>query len=166
MAQTKDGAVKVAAKRIGIPVAEYKANIHNELLWCTGCQAWHKEDGFNYDKSRWSGRSQSCRDYLKVEYRKRYKPVTPENRKRMGPPPGSERPGDKKQARHRVNVLVRTSKIPRPNDLSCSDCGHIHKKGERRHEYDHHEGYAIGKHTVVIALCSKCHHRRHPKNGG
>lgn len=162
MAQTKEGAVKIAAKKIGIPIDNYKANIQKGFLWCTGCKAWHKKNDFNFDKSRWSGRAQSCREYLKAEYKKCFKPIPPEKRKKMGPSPYLERPGDKKQARHRVNVLVRTGKIPKPNDLPCSDCGHVHKDGGKRHEYDHHEGYATGKHTVVIVRCSTCHHRRHP----
>lgn len=165
MAQTKEGAVKIAAKKIGISIAEYKINIQKDLLWCTGCKAWHGKDEFNLDKSRWSGRAQSCRYYIKTEYKRNFKPIPLEKRKRKGSPPGHERHGDKKQARHRVNVLVRTGKIPHPNDLPCSDCGHIHKDGEKRHEYDHYEGYAIGKHTVVIVRCSTCHHRRHPRNG-
>lgn len=37
--------------------------------------------------------------------------------------------------------------------------------GERRHEYDHYEGYGAGKHTVVESVCSRCHHIRHPKGG-
>ena len=165
MAQTKEGAVKIAAKKIGIPVGKYKTNIRNGLLWCTGCRLWHKKREFNRDKSRWSKHAQSCRNYLNEKSRNRYTPVLPENRKKYGPTPGPERSGDKAQARHRVNVLVRTGKIPHPNNLVCSECGHVHKANEKRHEYDHHKGYATGKHTIVIPLCSTCHHRRHPRNG-
>lgn len=165
MAQTKEGAAKIAAKKIGIPLDKYKSNIKAALLWCTGCKEWHCKKNFNNDKSRWSGKSQSCREFLKEDYRRRHKPIPPEKRKKMGPPPGAQRPGDKKQARHRVNALVRMGRIPRPNELPCNDCGHLHKDGEGRHEYDHHKGYYTGNHTVVIALCSKCHHRRHPRNG-
>ena len=164
MSQTKEGAIKLAAQKTGVSVDQYKKNIQYGLLWCTGCKEWHKKGDFTYNKNRWSGRAHSCRDHIKREYRKNFKPIAPENRKRKGPLPGDERPGDKKQARHRVNVFVRTGKIPQPNDIECSDCGHIYKKGEIRHEYDHYKGYAIGNHTIVIALCSECHHRRHPRN--
>ena len=163
MAQTHEGAVIIAAGKIGISVAQYKFFICEGLLWCTGCKKWHQVHEFNNNKNRWSGKAQSCRDYLKSEYKLNFKPIPPEKRKKMGVLPGKERPDDKKQARHRVNCLVRTGKIPKPNDIPCSDCGHVHTKGERRHEYDHHQGYATGKHTVVIPLCSKCHHERHPK---
>ena len=162
MAQTKEGALKIAAKKRDISVKRYKANIQNGLLWCTGCKTWHEKDKFNYDKSRWTGHAASCKLYESIYKKKRYKPIPPENQKRKGSLPIAERSGDKDQARHRVNVLVRTGKIPNPNDLACSDCGHIHKNGKRRHEYDHHDGYATGKHTVVIVLCSTCHHKRHP----
>ncbi len=162
MAQTKEGAIKIAAKKIGISVDEYKKYVFKGYLWCTGCRLWHEITDFNYDKSRWSGHAQSCRKYLKTYYKKTYKLIATENRKKLGPLPNPERPGDKRQARHRVNVLVRTGKIPKPNDLACSDCGHIHRDGKKRHEYDHHKGYTIGKHLVVIPLCSRCHHKRHP----
>lgn len=162
MAQTKEGAAIIAAKKIGISLDGYKVNIKNGFLWCTGCKKWHKADGFNRDKSRWSGHAQSCRNYLKIEYKKRYKPIPLEKRKSMGPDPAGERHGDKLQARHRVNVLVKAGKIPRPNDLPCTDCGHIYKEDSQRHEYDHHLGYDIGNHLVVIPVCSKCHHKRHP----
>lgn len=46
--------------------------------------------------------------------------------------------GDKKQARRRINVEVRTGRRPHPNTIPCVDCGHIWKMGERRHEYDHY----------------------------
>lgn len=162
MAQTKEGAIKIAAKKTGVSVGQYRTNINNGLLWCTGCKMWHKKDVFNSDKSRWTGKTQSCRIYKKIEYKKLHKPIPPEQRKRMGPSPFAEREGDKKQARRRINVLVRTGKIPHPNNLICSDCGHVHKAGGKRHEYDHYEGYSTGKHLVVRALCSTCHHKKHP----
>ncbi len=162
MAVTKVGAIKIAAKRIGFSVEQYKSNIQIGLLWCTGCRDWHEKDKFNNDRCRYSGKAQSCRKYLNEKARARYIPIPLNKQKRKGPSPDLERSGDKKQARHRVNVLVRTGKIPRPNDLPCSDCGHVYKSGDKRHEYDHHEGYAAGKHTVVIVRCSTCHHKKHP----
>lgn len=77
-----------------------------------------------------------------------------------GPAPQPACDGDKKQARHRVNVLVRTGKIPHPNDLPCADCSHEWKAGERRHEYDHHKGYKAKHHEDVEAVCTTCHAQR------
>lgn len=80
--------------------------------------------------------------------------------RRYGPLPHPARDGDKVQARHRVNVEVRTGKRPHPNTLPCADCGHIHSQGERRHEYDHHLGYAAEHHLEVESVCTLCHAKR------
>ncbi len=68
----------------------------------------------------------------------------------FGPAPSPPRDGDKAQARHRVNVLVRTGRLAHPNALACADCGHIWKQGERRHEYDHYLGYAAGEPNTLL----------------
>lgn len=81
-------------------------------------------------------------------------------RGRFGPPPDPPRDGDKKQARKRVNVLVRTGRIPRPNALPCTDCGHVWSPGERRHEYDHYLGYGAAHHLDVQPVCTTCHAQR------
>jgi hypothetical protein len=77
-----------------------------------------------------------------------------------GPDPMPPREGDKKQARQRVNVEVRTGYRPHPNTMPCTDCGHIWEPGERRHEYDHHLGYAAQHHYDVQPVCTDCHARR------
>jgi hypothetical protein len=70
------------------------------------------------------------------------------------------RDDDKVQARQRVNVEVKAGRRPHPNALPCTDCGHVWKPGERRHEYDHHLGYAAEHHLHVQAVCTTCHARR------
>lgn len=77
--------------------------------------------------------------------------------KRSGPAPSPPRDGDKKQARQRINVEVRTGHRPHPNTLPCSECGHEWSDGERRHEYHHHKGYSAEHHYDVIPLCTECH---------
>lgn len=77
-----------------------------------------------------------------------------------GPAPHAPRDGDKLQARQRINVEVRTGRRPHPNTLACVDCGHKWKKGERRHEYDHHNGYAAEHHLDVEPVCTLCHAKR------
>lgn len=74
-----------------------------------------------------------------------------------GPRPNAPRDGDKAQARQRINVEVRTGYRPHPNTLACVDCGHIWRDGERRHEYDHHLGYAAEHHYDVEPVCTLCH---------
>lgn len=76
---------------------------------------------------------------------------------RPGPAPNSPRDGDKRQARQRINVEVRTGYRPHPNSLPCARCGHIWKLGERRHEYHHFQGYSPHAHYVVEPLCTFCH---------
>lgn len=80
--------------------------------------------------------------------------------RRPGPPPHPPRDGDKEQARQRINVEVRTGRRPHPNTLPCTDCSHVHGPGERRHEYDHHLGYAAEHHGDVQPVCTTCHAKR------
>lgn len=79
---------------------------------------------------------------------------------RPGPASKPLRDGDRKQARQRINVEVRTGRRVHPNSISCADCGHCWAEGERRHEYDHHLGYAAEHHGDVEAVCTTCHARR------
>lgn len=84
---------------------------------------------------------------------------------RFGPPPAPPRDGDKKQARQRINVLVRTGRLPHPNTLPCKGCGHIWSAGERRHEYDHFKGYAAEHHYDVEPVCTVCQRARSMQRG-
>lgn len=77
-----------------------------------------------------------------------------------GPAPKLPCDGDRKQARQRVNVEVRCGRRPHPNELPCVDCGHVWAIGERRHEYDHHLGYAAEHHLDVQPVCTICHAAR------
>lgn len=79
---------------------------------------------------------------------------------RPGPAPNPPRDGDRKQARQRINVEVRTGRRPHPNTLPCADCGHEWSEGERRHEYDHFMGYAAEHHYAVESVCTTCHAAR------
>lgn len=79
---------------------------------------------------------------------------------RPGPSPKSPISGNKRQARARVNVEVRTGRIPHPNTLPCTDCGHVWKEGDRRHEYDHSKGYGAEFHLIVESVCTLCHAKR------
>ena len=82
---------------------------------------------------------------------------------RPGPSPHPPRDGDKVQARQRINVGVRMGRRPHPNSIPCADCGHVWEEGERRHEYDHHLGYAAENHSEVESVCTTCHARRDSK---
>ncbi len=84
-------------------------------------------------------------------------------KERPGPDPAPPRDGDKVQARQRVNQMVKTGILPRPNDLPCKDCAHEWKIGDKRHEYDHFKGYAAEHHLDVEPVCSPCHAKRDSK---
>lgn len=60
MAQTEIGALRCAAKKIGINVEEYITNKKNNLKWCTKCKEWRHIDSFVKDKSRYDGLKSSC----------------------------------------------------------------------------------------------------------
>ena len=83
-----------------------------------------------------------------------------ESQRKYGPQPYLPRDGDKRQARQRINVEVRTGHRPHPNALACVDCGHIWSGGERRHEYDHYLGYSAEHHYDVQPVCTLCHANR------
>ena len=82
---------------------------------------------------------------------------------RPGPAPKPPRDGDRKQARQRINVEVRTGHRPHPNTLPCVDCGHVWTPGKRHHEYDHYLGYTADHHLDVMPRCTKCHAKREGK---
>lgn len=77
---------------------------------------------------------------------------------RPGPAPKPAEDGNKKQARQRVNVEVRTGYRANPNTLPCTDCGHFGPN--RRHEYDHYLGYDAKHHLDVQPVCTICHAKR------
>jgi len=130
-------------------VAENSNIAWMDLKWCTACKEKHPINEFGKDRSRgWHGKP-------------RINPITG----RPGPAPKPPIKGDKKQARRRINVEVRTGRRPHPNSLPCVDCGHEWSEGERRHEYDHYLGYDAEHHLEVESVCTTCHSKRdNPKN--
>lgn len=166
------GVMKVAAHRCGMAPEAYLEKLADGQKRCTSCKEWRSADAFGADSTRADGRSACCLDCRGSRYRKTYVPH-PLAPGLSGPQPKPARDGDRKQARQRINVEVRGARRPHPNTLACVDCGHVWKQGERRHEYDHHNGYAAKHHYDVVPVCTQCHHRRdnararqtHCKNG-
>ena len=157
MAQTKEGALKTAAKRASISVEGYKENVARGLKWCIGCRRWHGVNQFGKDASRHDGLVPTCRDFKNGNARKMYQPKPPPEKGRSFVP---ARDGDQNQAKRRINYFVESGLIPRPNDLPCTDCGHVWGPGEKRHEYDHYLGYAAEHHETVQVVCTSCHRKR------
>lgn len=160
MAQTREGAILTASKAIGISADEYRRKQADGLKWCSWCKEWQRLEMFGSDKSRADGFSAACYAARKAINAAKYKPVPPEQRKKMGPAPYPARDGDKIQARQRINVEVRTGKRPHPNTIPCFDCGHVWGPGERRHDYDHYLGYSAAHHLDAQSVCTTCHARR------
>lgn len=153
---SSEGALKTAARRLGLTVEEYKAQVAAGLKWCIECRQWQGVEEFGVDRSRGDGLAARCLQSKRSRERQRYV-------RRPRPQPGrrfvASRDGDKKQARRRVNHLVDTGLLPDPGDVPCADCGHLGPDGPR-HEYDHHLGYGAAYHEAVEAVCSTCHRRR------
>ena len=156
MAQTREGAIKVAAKRIGISTEEYRAHIYAGQKFCITCRYWHPRNEFSMDASRSDGLHPSCRASRNRRARQQYEPRDRDLGKLIIP----ARDGDKRQARRRVNYFVEAGLIPHPNEIPCTDCNATWTEGQSRHEYDHHLGYAAEHHEHVDAVCAPCHHKR------
>ena len=158
MAQTREGAQKINARRLGMTLQQYQQRVASGEKHCSNCQRWHKQSAFGSDRSRGDGLEMSCKESRNARSRAAYVPsyrVIPNGRSLV-----PARDGDKLQARRRVNYFVEAGLLPQPNELPCVDCGHEWRSGERRHEYDHHLGYAAKHHEHVEAVCSQCHHKR------
>src|SRR5690349_2233837 len=52
---SKQGAIKVAAARLGLSLDEYTAKIADGLKWCITCNDWHPVGAFGRDDSRGDG---------------------------------------------------------------------------------------------------------------
>ena len=80
------------------------------------------------------------------------------HRKRPGPLPAPPRAGDKRQARRKVNLEVRSGRWPLASSVPCVDCGHVWtNSSKRRHEYDHCSGYGTNGHLIAEVICQACH---------
>jgi 5-methylcytosine-specific restriction endonuclease McrA len=61
LAQTKAGALKSSAKRIGISIDEYLERIDAGLKYCWSCRDFHPPTAFWVDRSRYDGLSARCK---------------------------------------------------------------------------------------------------------
>lgn len=62
MAQTREGAIIIAARRAGVTLEFYLAQVASGLKWCWHCRMWKPIDKFGSDRSRSDGRDPKCRD--------------------------------------------------------------------------------------------------------
>lgn len=160
MAQTREGVVKVLARRIGVSPDEVERRRSQGEKWCWKCSGWKKLVEFGLDPSRTDGYAVYCLLHRRVKVKAlRIKPINPLTG-HPGPVPLTPREGDKKQARERVHTEVRNGRMPSASSIPCMDCGRMWKAGEQEHHYDHFKGYAVKDHLEVQAVCSPCHTRR------
>lgn len=163
MSQTVIGAAKINANRLGMTLQAFLRR-SKKSKWCTYHKAWHPRPAFHADGSRRDGLANTCKQahsqQARDRFRRTYKRVG-----RMGPIPDPARNGDKLQARARINHQVQKGLRPSPNTLPCFDCGHVWKRRQPRHEYDHYLGYESQHHNDVQPTCSKCHARRTRERG-
>lgn len=138
MPGTPIGALRTAARRVGLTESEYAARVEAGEKWCTACKAWHPRSAFVADRSRGDGLRARCL-------------ASERGRKPYAPPKYPDRHG----ARMKVHRAVRSGRLSDPNQLACTDCGH--RGQERRHEYDHHLGYAKEHWLSVEVVCTTCH---------
>ena len=61
MGLTKAGAVKIAAKRIGVPLKVYLSELAAGRKWCTKCKKWVDVADFGRDRSRPDGLQAVCK---------------------------------------------------------------------------------------------------------
>lgn len=60
MAQTREGAIIVAAQRTGVTVEFYLEQLATGLKWCWRCRVWRGANTFRHDRSRWDGLNAAC----------------------------------------------------------------------------------------------------------
>lgn len=160
MSQTREGAIKIIARRIGVSVDEVKRHHSHGEKWCWKCHGWKGFTAFGLDPSRNDGYAVYCLLHRRVTIKAPWVPRINHLTGHPGPVPSIPRHGDKKQARERVHTEVRNGRMPSASDIPCMDCGHVFKPGELEHHYDHFKGYSIENHLEVQAVCSPCHTRR------
>lgn len=138
MTGTRAGVALTAARRVGVSLEEYQRHVVAGEKWCIGHKAWHPRSAFQVDRSRGDGLKARCRACPSVD---------------------SQRDPLHLKARQAVRHAVVKQRIPKPNDLPCIDCGHVvvGRDRSRRHEYDHHLGYAPEHWLDVEAVCTLCH---------
>ena len=177
MAQTPEGAMKVAAKRLGIPIETYKAKRANGEKRCYRCRSWKLVGEFGLDSTRFDGRDCSCLECRRQQYvpRKRgpsmlrgIKMSTKAKQKmsiaQTGPKNHQWKGGtslsrsynpEVRMARRLVNHAIEAGRLARPDTLPCFDCG------KQAKEYHHYRGYSKANQLDVRAMCRKCHGKHH-----
>lgn len=142
MPGTREGVLRGAATHLGLTLEEYLGRIEAGLKWCTGCRAWHDRSAFSRDRTTGDGLKTDCVAASRARPRRK------------------REKDDRLRARVTVHRAYQRGDLPHPNAVPCVDCGHVWADGERRHEYDHHNGYDEPHWLDVEAVCTTCHAER------
>jgi 5-methylcytosine-specific restriction endonuclease McrA len=73
MVQTKEGAIKCAAARLGISIEEYAQHLENGEKRCYRCQSWLPVASFGVDRTRGDQRKARCLSCSRVKEKKSLK---------------------------------------------------------------------------------------------
>ncbi len=137
---SREGVIKLAAKRLGMSLEEYQNKISNGLKHCTKCKTWQPREAFPNDSSRGDGLEARCRT---CNYR----------RKRHIGGPDSAR--SQTLAVEAVRGAIRNGRMVKPITLPCFYCG------GNAIEYHHYQGYDEAHRLDVRATCISCHRKLH-----
>lgn len=69
MAQTKDGAIRCSARKLGISVEDYTLKSQTEKR-CTKCKEWQPKTNYGVDNSRWDKLKSKCYSCVRVKVKK------------------------------------------------------------------------------------------------
>ncbi len=179
MAVTKSGAIKIAAKKIGIAVEQYYNFINEGFKWCYACRTWQLRENYGRDKLKGDGLSgrcfRCCRVVIKISRKGipsplKGIPMSVESKAKMSKAHKgknnhrwkggisfrkTQRDPLKTKAKRAVNHAVESGRLANVKLLPCFDCG------KNAQEYHHYRGYKNPHWLDVQALCAKCHRRRH-----
>jgi 5-methylcytosine-specific restriction endonuclease McrA len=146
MAQTREGATKVAAAKAGLSVSDYLKKIDMGLKRCTRCKKWHPVECFGNDRTRYDGKDSSCGKCRRVEIPKTNKGKKFPNRKKVSPEGRARMSAAKKGVpniklrgrKHSIESRAKISKSVRESPrLAKGPACHSYKDGkcaERRGE--------------------------------
>lgn len=140
MVQTREGAIKSAANKLGISAEEYKDLVANGLKRCSKCQTWKNAGGFGKDDSRHDKKNAKCFECVRVKTRKTHKGrVSPFKGKNHSPESklaiSMAKKGKPNSNQHRIGAKhtcetrKKISDILRTKALRGKDC-HSYKDGK------------------------------------
>jgi len=137
MVQTKEGAIKCAAVKQGIPVEEYTHHLENSEKRCYKCQNWLPITSFGADRTRGDQRKAKCFNCSRVKEKKSLKgrissfknhTHSEEAKKRIACA-RKGRSNGRLGKKHSVETRIRISQITRERTHRGKQC-HSYKDGK------------------------------------